>query len=328
MERIIRAFAPATVANVSCGFDVLGLALEDIGDIVEISSAPFNEVKISDIINGDQLSLDPDQNSCGVVVKKMLEDQNKNFGISIRIIKGYTSGSGLGSSAASSAATAIAMNTFLNVSYSKTDLVKFAMEGERAASGTAHADNVAAAIYGGICLVKDYNPLEIVELPVPEDLYIVAHFPKISLKTSESRSVLNKDIELKTASKQWGNLASFVSALYKNDYDLLSRSMVDEIAEKQRAGLIPAYYEMKQAAIDNAALGFGISGSGPTVFALCKGKVIAKSVKQAIGEAYKISSFEYQSFISRIRIKGAEVINPYSNQYHEIYKYKEQAASC
>jgi homoserine kinase len=324
MERIIRAFAPATVANVSCGFDVLGLAIEDIGDIVEISSTYKHEVSISEIINGNQIPLDIAKNSCSVVALKMLKAQNKTIGLKIRIIKGYTSGSGLGSSAASSAATAVAMNKFLNTSYSKTELVKFSMEGERIASGTAHADNVAAAIFGGICLVKDYEPLEIVELPVPEELYIVAHFPRMSLKTSESREVLSNEIELKIASRQWGNLASFVSGLYQKDYDLISRSMKDEVAEKQRAGLIPAYYEMKNAALSKNALGFGISGSGPSVFAITQGREKAKNVRLAINKAYEKTSFSYQSFISKIRIKGADVINPYSNQYDEIYKYKKQ----
>lgn len=328
MERVIRAFAPATIANVSCGFDVLGLAINDLGDIVEISSTYRLGVHISEIFNGDQLSLDPEQNSCGAVAKYMLNAQDKKRGIIIRIIKGYRSGSGLGSSAASSAATAVAMNKFLNANYSKTDLVKFAMEGERIASGTAHADNVAAAIFGGISLVKEEKPLEIVKLPVPNDLHLVVLFPDISLKTSESRQVLDEHIELKIASKQWGNLASFVSGLHKRDYELISRSMKDEVAEKQRARFIPAYYEMKEAAMQSGALGLGISGSGPSVFALVKGEEKAVQVKQAIEKAFSVSSCKYESFVSKIRRKGAEIINPYRDQDHEIYQYKKQIKGC
>ncbi len=328
MRKIVRAFAPATVANVSCGFDVLGLALEGIGDIIELSLQEKKEITISEIVNGGKISLAPQKNSCSAVIKDVLKKLNIEIGINIRIIKGYRSGSGLGSSAASSAAAAVAINEMLNLNYEKTNLVKFAMEGERIACGTPHADNVAAAIFGGISLVKEENPLEIVKLPVPDDLHISILFPDIKLETSFSRKVLSKKIELKTASKQWGNLASFVSGLYQSDYELISRSMKDEIAEEKRAKLIPAYYQMKNAALKNGALGLGISGSGPTVFALVKGEEQAYNVKKAMEEAFHSSKLNFESFISKIRLNGAEVINSSNEDYHEIYQYKKQVEYC
>ena len=327
MERIVRAFAPASIANVSCGFDVLGMAICDLGDIVEVSSTYKNSIEIIEIVHGSELSYDVEKNSCGVVARAMLNESGQNRGINIRIIKGYASGSGLGSSAASSVATAIAMNGFLNANYSKTKLVEFAMEGEFAACGTRHADNVAASMYGGISLIKELNPLEIVQLPVPRNLYVSVLFPQFRLNTSVSRNVINEDIKLKVASQQWGNLASFVSGLYQNDYELISRSMKDVVAEKSRSVLIPFYNEMKTAALKNGALGFGISGSGPAVFALSHGKQNAVQAKIAMDAAFQSNGMQFQSFISNIRKKKAEIIKSNSKHYHELYKYQQQVAN-
>lgn len=327
MERIVRAFAPASIANVSCGFDVLGMAICNLGDIVEVSSTYKNTIEIIEIIHGKELSYDVEKNSCGVVARKMLDVSNQKRGINIRIIKGYASGSGLGSSAASSVATAMAMNKFLNTNYTPTELVEFAMEGEFAACGTRHADNVAASMYGGISLIKELSPLEIVPLPVPENLFVSVLFPQFKLKTSTSRNVLSEDIKLKLASQQWGNLASFVSGLYQSDYELISRSMKDVVAEKYRSVLIPAYDEMKIAAMKNGALGFGISGSGPAVFALSHGKENAYEVKEAMGIAFQMSGIEYRSFVSKVRMKKAEIIKSNSKHYHELHQYQQQVAS-
>lgn len=326
MERIVRAYAPASIANVSCGFDVLGMAICNLGDIVEVSSTYKNTIEIIEILNGEELSYNTNKNSCGVVARKMLEKSGQKRGVNIRIIKGYTSGSGLGSSAASSVATAMAMNKFLNANYTNTELVKFAMEGEFVACGTRHADNVAAAMYGGISLIKDLSPLEIVQLPLPKKLYVSILFPQFTLKTSTSRNVLNEDIKLKLAAQQWGNLASFVSGLYQNDYGLISRSMKDVVAEKHRSNLIPFYNEMKKVALDAGALGFGISGSGPAVFALSHGKQKAESVKSEMGIAFRSSGITYRSFVSEIRTKKAEIIKSNSKYYHELFQYQQQVA--
>ncbi len=327
MERIVRAFAPASIANVSCGFDVLGMAICNLGDIVEVSSTYKNNIEITEIINGEELSYDVEKNSCGVVARKMLEKSKQKRGVNIRIIKGYASGSGLGSSAASSVATAIAMNKFLNQKYSETELVEFAMEGEFVACGTRHADNVAAAMFGGISLIKELSPLEIIQLPLPKNLFVSVLFPQYTLKTSTSRNVLSEDIKLKLASQQWGNLASFVSGLYQNDYDLISRSMKDVVAEKHRSVLIPFYNEMKQSALENGALGFGISGSGPAVFALSHGEQTALNVKAEMGIAFQSSGIAYRSFVSKIRAKKAEIIKSNSEHYHELHQYQQQFAN-
>lgn len=326
MERIVRAFAPASIANVSCGFDVLGMAICNLGDIVEVSSTYKNSIEIIEIVHGIELSYDVEKNSCGVVARKMLDESGQNRGVNIRIIKGFTSGSGLGSSAASSVATALAMNKFLNANYSDTKLVEFAMEGEFIACGTRHADNVAASMFGGISLVKELHPLEIVQLPVPKNLYVSVLFPQFRLETSASRNVISEDIKLKLASQQWGNLASFVSGLYQNDYELIGRSMKDVVAEKNRSILIPSYDDMKKEALRCGALGFGISGSGPAVFALSHGKQKAVKVKEAMGTAFQASEMEYRSFVSEIRVKKAEIIKSNSNYYDELYKYQQQIA--
>ena len=186
MERTVRAFAPASIANVSCGFNVLGLAIHSPGDIVEVSSTYKNSIEIIEIINGRELSYDASKNSCGVVAQKMLKALNQNRGVNIRLIKGYANGSGLGSSAASSVATAIAMNRFLNARLTHTQLVEFVMEGEFLTSGTRHAENAAAAMFGGICLVKELDPFEIVQLPAPEDLFLSILFPQLKINTKDS----------------------------------------------------------------------------------------------------------------------------------------------
>lgn len=326
MERIVRAFAPASIANVSCGFDVLGMAICYLGDIVEVSSTYKNSIEIIEIVHGIELSYDVEKNSCGVVARKMLDESGQNRGVNIRIIKGYTSGSGLGSSAASSVATALAMNKFLNANYSDTKLVEFAMEGEFIACRTRHADNVAASMFGGISLVKELRPLEIVQLPVPKNLYVSVLFPQFRLETSASRNIISEDIKLKLASQQWGNLASFVSGLYQNDYELIGRSMKDVVAEKHRSILIPSYNEMKIEALHCGALGFGISGSGPAVFALSHGMQKANKVEQAMRVAFQSSGIEYRSFVSEIRVKKAEIIKSGSKYYDELYKYQQQVA--
>jgi homoserine kinase len=327
MERIVRAFAPASIANLSCGFDVLGLAIYSMGDIVEVSSTYKNTIEITEIINGKELSYDATKNSCGVVAKKMLEVFKQKRGVNIRIIKGYESGSGLGSSAASSVATAVAMNKFLNTHLSTTELVEFAMEGEFAASGTRHADNVAASMMGGICLVKELNPLEIVHLPVPKKLYVSVLFPQIKLNTSDSRNLIRDEIKLKLASQQWGNLASFVSGLYNEDYELMGRSMKDVVAEESRSTMIPSYKKMKLSALESGALGFGIAGSGPAVFAFSKGKKKAEEVRFAMEMAFQKEGIAYRSFVSGIRLKQAEIIKSNSKHYHELHQYQQQVPS-
>ncbi|GHA34557.1 homoserine kinase [Salinimicrobium marinum] len=303
----IKIFAPATVANLSCGFDVLGCCLDTVGDEMLIRKNNSREVKITKI-TGQDLPLETDKNVAGVAVKAMLEKLNSDQGFDIEIYKKIKSGSGIGSSAASSAGAVFAVNKLLNEPFSLQELIPFAMEGERLASGNAHADNVAPALLGGFSLVKSYEPLEILKLPTPPELRMVILHPLIEVNTRDSRSIIKQSISLKKAINQWGNLAALVSALYTEDYGLLGRSLKDEIVEPVRSILIPFFDELKKIAKDHGALGFGISGSGPSVFAMCRGEEKAEEVKKAIQEFYQEKEIEFDLHLSKIGNEGIKIL--------------------
>jgi len=303
----LKIFAPATVANVSCGFDSLGFAVDTIGDEMTFTKTSKKGVKITNITGAD-LPYDVDKNAASAVIKKILLDAKADFGIALTIHKGFSPGSGLGSSAASAAGAAFGVNQFLADKYSNLELTKFAMFGEEVACGSAIADNVAAAIYGGFVLVRSYEPLEIIKLPVPEALRVVAIHPQIAIKTKDAREVLPKEIALKNAVTQWANVGGLVSGLFTNNYELISNSLVDVIVEPFRKGLIPFFDEVKTNALNAGALGAGISGSGPTIFALCKGEKSAKDVYKAIESTYKETGIGFEMFISKINPQGMKII--------------------
>ena len=303
----LKIFAPATVANVSCGFDSLGFAVDTIGDEMTFTKTSEKGVKITNITGAD-LPYDVDKNAASAVIKKILLDAKADFGIALTIHKGFSPGSGLGSSAASAAGAAFGVNQFLADKYSNLELTKFAMFGEEVACGSAIADNVAAAIYGGFVLVRSYEPLEIIKLPVPEALRVVAIHPQIAIKTKDAREVLPKEIALKNAVTQWANVGGLVSGLFTNNYELISNSLVDVIVEPFRKGLIPFFDEVKTNALNAGALGAGISGSGPTIFALCKGEKSAKDVYTAIESTYKETGIGFEMFISKINPQGMKII--------------------
>jgi len=303
----LKIFAPATVANVSCGFDSLGFAVDTIGDEMTFTKTSEKGVKITNITGAD-LPYDVDKNAASAVIKKILLDAKADFGIALTIHKGFSPGSGLGSSAASAAGAAFGVNQFLADKYSNLELTKFAMFGEEVACGSAIADNVAAAIYGGFVLVRSYEPLEIIKLPVPEALRVVAIHPQIAIKTKDAREVLPKEIALKNAVTQWANVGGLVSGLFTNNYELISNSLVDVIVEPFRKGLIPFFDEVKTNALNAGALGAGISGSGPTIFALCKGEKSAKDVYKAIESTYKKTGISFEMFISKINPEGMKII--------------------
>jgi homoserine kinase len=303
----LKIFAPATVANVSCGFDSLGFAVDTIGDEMTFTKTSEKGVKITNITGAD-LPYDVDKNAASAVIKKILLDAKADFGIALTIHKGFSPGSGLGSSAASAAGAAFGVNQFLADKYSNLELTKFAMFGEEVACGSAIADNVAAAIYGGFVLVRSYEPLEIIKLPVPEALRVVAIHPQIAIKTKDAREVLPKKIALKNAVTQWANVGGLVSGLFTNNYELISNSLVDVIVEPFRKGLIPFFDEVKTNALNAGALGAGISGSGPTIFALCKGEKSAKDVYKAIESTYKETGIGFEMFISKINPQGMKII--------------------
>jgi homoserine kinase len=305
----VKAFAPASVANVSCGFDVLGFAMDKIGDTLEIETNNSGEIHIEKIDGPGNLSTDPLKNVCGVIAIAMLKKLNSSLGLTMKLSKGILPGSGLGSSAASSAVTAFAINKLFNNVFTPIEVVQFAMLGEQLASGTPHADNVAPALLGGFTAVRSYDPLDIISIPVPKELFVVVIHPKIELRTELSRNILKKQVELKTAIKQWGNVAGLIAGLYSENYDLIGRSLVDFIIEPTRAVLIPGYAEITTASKNAGALGCGISGSGPSIFSLCKGQSNALAVSQAIEiEANKLD-LPFDIHISRISVQGTRVID-------------------
>ena len=307
MDRI-KLFAPATVANLSCGFDVLGCCLDGVGDEMIISKNSKQKLRITKI-TGQDLPLEVNANVAGVSAKSLLAELDEKQGFDIEIKKNIKAGSGIGSSAASATGAVFGINKLLGEPFTTNELIKFAMEGERLASGNAHADNVAPALLGGFSLVKSYEPLEIISLPSLPELRMLILHPLIELKTRDSRSIIKQNVELKKAISQWGNLAALVSALYTQDYDLLGRSLKDEIIEPVRSILIPYFDDLKALASANGALGFGISGSGPSVFALCKGDGVAEKVKAEFQEFYQDKNIDFDLHLSKINPEGIKIIN-------------------
>jgi len=303
MNEEIKIFAPATIANVSCGFDVLGFALDNVGDEMTIKKVAKKGVKITKII-GQNLPLETHKNVAGVAALALLAETESEFGFEIEIDKRIKPGSGIGSSAASSAGTVWAINKLLGDPFNSTDLVRFAMEGERLATGVAHADNVAPALFGGFTLVRSYNPLDIITIHTPSELYATVIHPQIEVKTSDAREILKTNVPLKDAIKQWGNVGGLISGLYTEDYKLIGRSLEDFIIEPIRSILIPAFDAVKQQSLNAGALGCGISGSGPSIFALSKGKETAKNVAEAMKSVYENVGIEYDIHISKINKQG------------------------
>lgn len=303
----LKIFAPGTVANVSCGFDAMGFALEGIGDEMVFRKADTGELRITKI-EGADLPFDIDKNAVGVVAQAMLKKYPVNFGIDIEIYKNFKPGSGLGSSAASAAGTAFGINKLMNEPFSPLELTEFAMIGEELTSGSQFADNVAAAIYGGFVLVRGYNPLDVVSIPTPNELFVTAIHPQIEIKTQDARDVLPKEVPLKSAITQWANVGGLIAGLCTSNYDLIGRSLNDVIVEPVRKTLIPHFDDAKQAAIDAGALGAGISGSGPTIFALSKGRDIADGVAEALRSVYAETAIDFEVYVSKINTEGVKVI--------------------
>lgn len=307
----IKAFAPATVANVACGFDVLGFAIHGLGDYVTASLTEEPGLKIISISGDDgKLPKEIEKNTAGLAVLSLLKKAGREneIGIELEIEKKMPLGSGLGSSAASSAAAVFAVNELLGNPFSRNDLLPFAVEGELAASGTAHADNVAAALIGGFILVKTHQPPDVISLNTPDKLHCTIIHPEIEIQTKNSRKILKKQVSLEKAVTQWGNLGSLIAGLYTNDYDLIGRSLHDEIIEPVRSVLIPGFSEMQKAALDHGALGCSISGSGPSLFALSTSQDQAEEIGKAMGTVLKNIGLEYNLHISKINTEGASVV--------------------
>lgn len=303
----IKIFSPATVANVSCGFDVLGFCLDSVGDDMVIRKTEKKGIHITKI-EGFYLPFETELNVAGVSALAMYNTIDVDFGFEIEIYKNIKPGSGIGSSAASAVGSVFGMNELLGKPFNKTQLTAFAIKGEALASKCEHADNLAPALFGGFTLVKSISPLQILEIPSPKDLYATIIHPQIEIKTSESRALLPKEIALSDAITQWANVGSLIHGLHTSDYDLIKDSLHDVIVEPHRSKLIPYFNEVKEAAIKAGALGAGISGSGPSIFTLCKGLQSSKNVSDAIKNIYSKTGIEFDIHVSKINTEGVKII--------------------
>ena len=303
----IKIFCPATIANISCGFDVLGLCLETVGDEMIIRKSNVQGIKIKKIV-GEDLPLETSKNVAGVAALALLDAIDYKFGFEIEIYKNIKPGSGIGSSAASAAGAVFGINELLGKPFTRKELVEFAMKGEAIASESEHADNVAPAILGGITLVRSSAPLDIIKIESPSELYATVIHPQIELKTSEMRAVLQPMIPLKSAILQWGNLGGLIAGFYTSDYELIGRSLHDEIVEPLRGPFIPKFDVIKKTALENGALGSGISGSGPSIFALSKGIETANRIAKAMFVIYEDMNMPFEIHVSKVNPEGVKII--------------------
>ncbi|MBS1737960.1 MAG: homoserine kinase [Bacteroidetes bacterium] len=302
----IQVFAPATIANLVCGFDILGMALNNPHDVMKLtlSNQPGIRIVHNDTYN---LPTTPEQNVAGVALLDLLYEVKGEYGFDLIIEKHIKPGSGLGSSAASAAGAVVAANKLLGNIFSNEDLVRFAMAGEKLASGVKHADNISPGIYGGITLIRSIFPLDIISLPAPPLFVAVVH-PQIEVKTSDAREILRKEVALKDAIKQWGNIAGLVAGFMKKDYGLISRSLEDVIIEPVRSMLIPGFDEVKQKSMYAGALGGGISGSGPSIFMLCENEETALTVEKIMKSIYEGMHLKNYTYVTTINHEGIKAV--------------------
>lgn len=301
----VTVLAPATVANVVCGFDIMGFALKEPNDLMTVRKTGEKTINI---INRDDFNLptEPEKNVAGATLLAMLERIDENTGFEVEITKRIKPGSGIGSSAASAAGAAVAANQLLNNRFSKLELVEFAMCGEQVASGAKHADNVAPCIFGGFTLVRSNQPLDVIALDFPPLFVTIVH-PQIEVKTADAREILKHQVLLKDAVKQWGNVAGLVAGLLKHDYELIARSLEDRIIEPVRSILIPQFDKVKQLSKQSGALGGGISGSGPSIFMLSRNAKTAAEIANVMRQTYQQIGIKYSTYVTEINMNG--VIN-------------------
>jgi len=303
----VKVLAPATIANLVCGFDILGLAISSPRDVMEVRITDESGICIH---HKDEygLSTEPSQNVAGVSLMAMLEEVSNPPGFEIIIDKRIKPGSGLGSSAASAAGVVVAANHLLNNRFSKEDLVRFAMAGEKLASGVKHADNIAPCIHGGVTLIRCIFPLDIIRLTAPP-MYVTVVHPQIEVKTSDARQILRREVQLKDAIKQWGNIAGLVAGLLHHDYGLIGRSLEDVIIEPVRSILIPGFDLVKKRSKEVGALGGGISGSGPSIFMLSKEETVARQIEYAMTEIFFALGIEFKTYVTTVNYDGVQVID-------------------
>ena len=306
----VTAFAPATVSNVACGFDVLGFALDAPGDEVT-ARLTGTGVRIDDIVgDGGRLPRDAAKNTAGIAALTLLTKLGERRGVALTIRKGLPLSSGLGGSAASAAAAVVAVDAILGSRVPIETLIACALEGERLGAGSAHADNIAPSLCGGLVLVRCPNPPDVVRLPVPAGLSAVVVHPDLEIETAQARALIGDTVRLADAVRQWANLGALVDGLHRGDFALISRSLEDTIAEPRRASLVPGLAVIKRAALDAGALGCSLSGSGPSIFALCASGEAATRVAAAMTAAVRAEiGGDVQTYLSPIASQGARVLS-------------------
>jgi len=303
----IKVFSPGSITNLSCGYDILGVCLNNRGDEITVTKTENKRIIIKSNDNYN-ISNDINKNVAGIAAQALLKKTSTEFGFEIEIKKGIKPGSGIGSSAASSAGTVFAINQLLDSPFSQLDLIKFSMEGEKFVSDSYHADNVAPIILGGITLVRSISEIDVIKLPTPKSLEVIIIRPNIEIKTSDSRKVLRKKIKIEEMVQQSANLGSFVSSLYSEDFNLMSRSIVDIIAEPNRRILIPEFDNIIKLSKINGAIAAGISGSGPSIFSLSKDTNISEKILKATTDHYNKLGISYDGFISKINTTGIKIL--------------------
>lgn len=303
----IKVFSPGSITNLSCGYDILGVCLNNRGDEITVTKTENKGIIIKSNDNYN-ISNDINKNVAGIAAQALLKKTSTEFGFEIEIKKGIKPGSGIGSSAASSAGTVFAINQLLDSPFSQLDLIKFSMEGEKFVSDSYHADNVAPIIFGGITLVRSISEIDVIKLPTPKSLEVIIIRPNIEIKTSDSRKVLRKKIKIEEMVQQSANLGSFVSSLYNEDFNLMSRSIVDIIAEPNRRILIPEFDNIIKLSKINGAIAAGISGSGPSIFSLSKDTNISEKILKATTDHYNKLGISYDGFISKINTTGIKIL--------------------
>ncbi|MCB0678500.1 MAG: homoserine kinase [Saprospiraceae bacterium] len=307
MQPGLKVFAPASVANIACGYDVLGFALEGPGDEIVVRFSGEKGLRITQITGAQgKLPYEVERNTAGFAAQKLLEHLGEtDRGIDMEIHKKMPFGSGLGSSAASAAAAVMAINELLKRPLEKRELLPFAVLGEQVADGAYHADNVAPALLGGIVLVRDNEELDVHRLPVPRGLHAAVVHPDVKILTKDARQVLSPQVSLQQMIQQTGNIAGLVVGLYQSDLDLIARSLEDVVIEPQRASLIPNFYRVKEAALQAGALGCSISGAGPSIFALNANSVIAERAGKSMQRAFLDAGIDCRLYLSPINQEGA-----------------------
>ncbi len=306
-QQAVRVFAPATVANVAVGYDILGFAIDSPGDEIIARWGDEPGLRITKIKGTNkQLPKDPAKNTAGLGALRLLQDLGKeDLGIELEIYKKMPFGSGMGSSAASAAAGVLAVNELLGKPLQKRELAKYAVIGESAADGAIHGDNVIPSLLGGIILIRDNESFDFVKLPVPRGLSVFVIYPEIEILTKDARAVLSDQVSLSQLIAQTGNIAAFVASLYTSDLDLMRKSLQDHVIESQRAQLIPHFYELQQTALELGAMNYTISGAGPSMFGFAQNTLIAEECATAITAKLTDHGIVSHSYLSPINTQGA-----------------------